>query len=148
MLNGATFLSEQNKEFLASEASKAYEIIALQPGMITRNMHSRPYCNQFTQAAIPIVREACSNIDSRVMKREWRLSGVRDFIETRGLFFHNFISVEFQKDELVIDGTWQQFVPKRQRHDELPLVLVGTRDEVVEYAGTSGVPQRFHRVWQ
>lgn len=148
MLDGSVLICTQNREAIAQEATKAYDVLSEQRGIITRNMHARPYCNQFTRAVVPILREAAEDTDINIRTREWQPSSIKDFLRTSGLFFHKFVTLEMSGESLLVDGTWQQFLPRWKRNLELPRIIVGTRDELVEFAAESGVHSRFHRVWQ
>ena len=51
-------------------------------------------------------------------------------------------------EETVIDPTWQQFLAKDKLTDELPKVLIGSRQEVVEQARAAGVPDAVLDYWK
>ncbi|HSX44056.1 MAG TPA: hypothetical protein VLE69_02045 [Candidatus Saccharimonadales bacterium] len=50
--------------------------------------------------------------------------------------------------EVVADPTWQLYVPKENRTSDLPHVLVGTRDQVIQFARTHGVDDNKLKLWE
>jgi hypothetical protein len=64
----------------------------------------------------------------------------RSVIRARGLLqTHHYIDLESERGLILVDGTWQQFVPRKKRTGSLPKVAVGTAEEVVDLATNSGV---------
>lgn len=49
--------------------------------------------------------------------------------------------------ELIVDATWQQFLPEGTDTSRLPRALIGTRDEVIAQAESAGVAQTDLRIW-
>jgi hypothetical protein len=50
--------------------------------------------------------------------------------------------------EIVIDPTWQQFLPKDKVSERMPKVLVGTRDEIISQAQRFGVDEFTLKLWR
>ncbi len=50
-------------------------------------------------------------------------------------------------EEIVVDATWQQFLPEGTDTSNLPRALVGTRSEVVAQAAQAGVRPENLRLW-
>ena len=64
---------------------------------------------------------------------------------------HSFVVLPTGKGEdrdIVIDPTWQRFLPRGKVTDKLPRVLVGTRSSVANQAMASGVDELTARIWQ
>lgn len=51
-------------------------------------------------------------------------------------------------NDVIIDPTWQQFLPGDKVTDDLPKVLFGTREEVIEQARKAGVPELALDYWK
>lgn len=64
----------------------------------------------------------------------------RSVTRTRGyLQRHDYIDLESDRGLILVDGSWQQFVPREKRTASLPRVAVGTPEEVVDLAANAGV---------
>lgn len=60
---------------------------------------------------------------------------------------HDYLVIETTGNDIVADGTWQQFLPQHLRKADLPKVLVGTRDEVALDALRYGVDKGKIELW-
>ena len=73
----------------------------------------------------------------------------RTVIRTRGLLQpHHYLDLESERGLILVDGTWQQYVPRNKRNPSLPKVAVGTADEVVALAVNAGVADRNLVYWE
>jgi hypothetical protein len=62
---------------------------------------------------------------------------------------HSYPTVTTSNGEVIVaDPTWQQFLPKGNRTDHLPKVLIGTRDQVVAKARSAGVDEATLGLWK
>jgi hypothetical protein len=61
---------------------------------------------------------------------------------------HRYPVIELEGTEYVADPTWKQFLPESVDASDLPDVLFGTRDQVVDYAKQHGVSVFNAQLWQ
>lgn len=62
---------------------------------------------------------------------------------------HSYATLDIGPDEdIVIDPTWQQFLPKGTSTEGMPKVLIGTRSSVIEQALRFGVDEATTQLWQ
>ena len=50
--------------------------------------------------------------------------------------------------EVVADPTWQLYVPKEKKTANFPHVIVGTRDQVIQFARANGVSENKLKLWE
>jgi hypothetical protein len=67
--------------------------------------------------------------------------------EALGTRFHDFVVCQFQPEEIAVDGTWQQFLPKVRRGADKPKVLIGRREKVRDTAISYGVTEDVAEIW-
>ncbi len=58
---------------------------------------------------------------------------------------HSYLSFRNGDLEVIADATWQQFAPRKR--DDLPKILLGTREEVVSQALDAGVNEKYLDLW-
>ena len=68
--------------------------------------------------------------------------GVEDINE------HSYLLIDPAEMQIVADATWQQFVPGEVWTPDLPKVLIGDRQDVVEQAKRRGVEEKWLTLWQ
>jgi hypothetical protein len=62
---------------------------------------------------------------------------------------HSYVTIDVGLNtEIVIDPTWQQFLPKDKVSERMPKVLVGTRDEIISQAQRFGVDEFTLKLWR
>ncbi len=61
---------------------------------------------------------------------------------------HMYLISEAAQGLILVDGTWQQFVPRLKRDPELPKVLVGAPDKLVALAKDAGMRGRHLDYWR
>jgi hypothetical protein len=54
-------------------------------------------------------------------------------------YLHRYVSVDTEEGQLIVDGTWQQFLDKDRRTGKLPRTVIGSREEVIELVIDAGV---------
>jgi len=116
-------------------AEQAYKIIANREGAPLDEVHSQGNCHKVTSD----MRRRLSDIGYDV-EREIR--------HDRALGDHSYLTLDISEDEIIIDPTWQQFLPSARVSSELPKILIGTRDEVKSQARNFGVRNEVLRLWE
>jgi|GEM_PF-1603105 hypothetical protein len=63
---------------------------------------------------------------------------------------HSYVTLKNtdQGSEIIIDPTWQQFLPRGKVIANMPKVLMGTRNSVIEQARRFGVDEPTTHIWQ
>jgi len=112
-----------------SAADNAYVIIAEQIQLSPNKVNNIPSCFRVASYMVS------SLIDN----------GHRAQQEFRGgwnIIAHSYVTVKTaNRAEIVIDPTWQQFLPENKRMAEVPKVLFGSRAKVVSKARSFGVDE-------
>jgi hypothetical protein len=60
---------------------------------------------------------------------------------------HRYLVLDIDGEEIIVDPSWQQFLPQELRTEDLPRALVGTREEVMEQAFNAGVNPIDTQLW-
>lgn len=104
------------------------------------------------------------NLDPKKIHRmdlcAWITRPLRLSLERQGYIFrpfgrqlehsgpHVYLRGETSRGLVLVDGTWQQFLPRWKRHPDLPKTIVGTPDEVVTFAKDAGVRTKNLDYWR
>jgi hypothetical protein len=118
----------------------AYETVAEREGYPLDTLHERRAC---FWVSIPLCAELVEqgghdfSIVSRRLNSRWRRA---EHVYLR--------SAETARGPIIVDGTWQQFVPRKNRGTYLPRVAVGTPEEIVSMAQNAGVSDRNLEYWR
>lgn len=125
---------------ILSASTHAYDTVAAARKYNASNVHRMRICFWIS---VPLCADLVENkgydfwLIERRLPSQWR--------QTEHVYLR---SGETSRGLIVVDGTWQQFVPLRNRSPALPKVAVGTPDEVVSLAQAAGVPDQKLDYWR
>lgn len=118
-----------------SAVNRAYHAIS-ETGFMADNVHRLPVCYQ-----------ASALIVTSLLENNYRAQ--HEITTTEGVGEHSYVVVNpSEVDELVIDATWQQFLPDDKVNEDTPKVLVGSRDDIIKRARAYGVIEPALDVWK
>jgi len=115
-------------------ADKSYQEVANIYKMSIKKIHRQRVCAFITRALISNLE--ADGYDPFQLGRDVGVRGT-----------HMYLGLESARGLILVDGTWQQFVPRLKRNPTLPRVLVGTRNEAVNFAEDAGVKTRHLDYW-
>lgn len=131
-LDGAT----RSNILAASEA--AYRLLVEKGGYSTEEVHRLSVCHQATALMVNSLLDNGHRVEHEI-RSGWTVTE------------HSYVVLNTctgDEDEIVIDPTWQQFLPKDKVTIDIPKVLIGTRDSVIEQARRFGVDELTTQLWQ
>ena len=130
------------------EAQNNYHKVRFESGVThvpVDRIHQKGVCDAWTGVAAKLVESEVKLFDASAEVTAMRWDNSR---EHALLWFHKFLLVRLTGLEpRIMDGTWQQFLPIRKRSADLPKVLTGSLNEVVDFASSVGVKKRFLPIW-
>ena len=124
--------SSQKTEFEVAHAAivvaaeKAYGVVAGREGRSSDGIHHEGTCHKVTKEMLRPLRDA----GYEVSRKSYDYADLAD---------HSYLVLNISGEEIVIDPTWQQFLPESKISSKLPKVLVGTREQVIAQADHYGV---------
>jgi hypothetical protein len=138
-------------EFLPKSRSEVAELHAYHPDILRVAKYGYAVLGQATRKDSRAIyrRRYCCGVKLTFYDGFTRLGyDPRSVIRTRGLLQpHHYLDLESDRGLILVDGTWQQFVPRSKRTPSLPKVAVGTADEIVNLAANAGVKDRNLVYW-
>lgn len=121
---------EELAEHVEQAALAAYSEVAEYFRGDPNEIHAMPYCRAVTNSIMGYLQER--SIDANpVVRRGERID------EHRYLKF----------GEMIIDATWQQFIPPNRRSDDLPKVYIGSREGLQDLVDLNGAATWVARLW-
>ena len=132
-MNAGHPLSPELTSHIHVSAARGYEIIAREQGEPAEVAHTKPWCRGMTTTMVLALFEI----------------GETPQVNARGgrLDEHRYVTIGDDDLQIVIDPTWQQFLPPDRLTPELPKILIGTRPEVMRFAQEAGVLSDDALVW-
>lgn len=127
------YLPVELTSVIQSAVTDGYAELASERGEPVGDMPSAPICRPMTTILVLSLFEAGQS--PRVDSRGGRLDE------------HRYVLLGDKEDEVVIDSTWQQFLPKDALSEDLPKVLIGSREAVIDFAVHAGVSAEDSLVW-
>jgi len=128
-----TSVDALNKDIMAA-TEQAYQTIAAE-GLPLPEVHKLGVCYQ---ASSLVVNSLLENGHSARHERRGGWSVVE----------HSYVAITTGTGtELLVDPTWQQFLPATKWSDQLPRVLVGERSDIIAKARKYGVDEASLTVW-
>ena len=120
---------------IMTAARRAYETLARE-GMPAEAMHKLCVCYQ-----------ASALITDSLVENGY--TATHEIQNGSTVVEHSFVTVKTRNgEELLVDPTWQQFLPKDKITPELPRVLIGDRSEVIAKAREFGVDEKALKIWE
>lgn len=96
---------------------------------------------------LPVCYRASSLIVSRLLEDNYMAR--HEITTTEGIGEHSYAVLNPDApDELLVDATWQQFLPASQANENTPKVLVGSRRDIIKQARDYGVGESALNVWK
>jgi len=126
-------ISPQLLSAIESSAAAGYAELAQERGERVEDMPRAPICRPMTTILVLSLSDR----------------GEKPRVDARGgrLDEHRYVLIGDAEDETVVDATWQQFLPPEVQSNELPKVLAGSRQDVMNFAIGAGVSPDDALVW-
>ena len=126
-------------ETIEELVNKSAQKVAVERGINSEEIHRRRVC-RFMSAEL--VSQLLDNgIQAQTESR------AHDAIDE-----HRYVVIkpgdQGDEREVLIDATWQQFLPEGTDTSNLPKALVGTREEVVYQAAAAGIAEGDLKIWK
>lgn len=133
--NNLSILDETVRASLVSASEYAYKSLA-ERAYNTEEIHRLGVCYQATALMVDSLLDNGYRVEHEI-RSGWTVPEHSYVVLDTGL-----------EDEIVIDPTWQQFLPKNKITLDMPKVLIGTRDDVIGQARYFGVDELTTQLWQ
>jgi len=134
-------------DFINQQAEQIYLLVSVRKQVDLETVHTRPYCQDFTKELGP-----------RLMIRWPRLQVIDNYDHTAGFgevstYDHSFLLLE---NNLVVDPSWQQFLPQLTTLQRLkniifplPRVLITPKENLLRVLKSLGVDTfRYSPNWE
>ena len=138
----ATATTPQDISLLTSEhpdiiwaSEYSYRLVARREGYNPENIHQKRVCAWITKPMRLSLKEQGYVFYPFGRKLKW-------------CWPHMYLISETAPGLMLVDGAWQQFVPRLKRDPELPKVLVGAPDKLVALAKDAGMRGRHLDYWR
>lgn len=129
-------LTPEHPDIIAA-AAYSYRLVAEREGLDPEKVHLMRLCAWVTKP-----------LRLSLMERGYELFPLGRELEHTWPPHVYLRSDETSRGMILVDGTWQQFIPRRKRDPALPKAIVGTPDEVVDFAKDAGVRSKHLDYWK